>query len=91
MIILAKLIFFAAFGYLLQTRLRTLLAYFQQEEYDGGRYVGALRSVRLYDVRASGAILIAVVIINTTSEQVLEEVASPCSCHQEFHGIFKEK
>lgn len=71
MIILAKLIFLAAFGYLLQTRLRTLLAYFQQEEYDGGRYVGALRSVRLYDVRASGAILIAAVIMLFTGPSVM--------------------
>ncbi|WP_106746398.1 Mur ligase family protein [Yoonia maritima] len=62
MIILAKLIVMGALGYLLQTRLRTLLAYFQQEEYDGARYVGALQSVRLYDVRASAAILVALVI-----------------------------
>lgn len=59
MIILVKLIFLGVLGYLLKVRLRTLLAYFQQEEYDGARYVGALQTVRLYDVRASAVILIA--------------------------------
>ncbi len=59
MTILVKLIFLGALGYLLKVRLRTLLAYFQQEEYDGARYVGALQTVRLYDIRASLVILVA--------------------------------
>ncbi|KJZ17956.1 Mur ligase family protein [Loktanella sp. S4079] len=62
MIILAKLIVLGALGVLLHTRLRTLLAYFQQEEYDGARYLSAIKSVRLYDLRASGVILVALVL-----------------------------
>lgn len=40
----------ALFGYV---RLRTLLAYFQQEDYDAGRFATAWDKIRLYDVLAS--------------------------------------
>lgn len=40
-------------GVLAWHRLHTLLTYFQQEEYDGRRFLGAVRRVRLYDVRAT--------------------------------------
>ncbi|MCG3269298.1 UDP-N-acetylmuramoyl-tripeptide--D-alanyl-D-alanine ligase [Yoonia sp. I 8.24] len=68
-----KLIFLGALGYLLKVRLGTLLAYFQQEEYDGARYVGALQTVRLYDVRASVVILVAfgLMLLNAPSVVLL--------------------
>jgi len=43
----------AAVGWLAWNRLHTLLTYFQQEEYDGSRFLGAVGRVRLYDVKAS--------------------------------------
>lgn len=55
-----------AIGWLAWNRLHTLLTYFQQEEYDGRRFLGAVRRVRLYDVRASvvllGVIAVAVLV-----------------------------
>lgn len=62
MMILAKLCLLAGLLVLLFQRVRTLLTYFQQEEYDGTRFVGAWKSVRLYDVRASLAAVAAVVL-----------------------------
>lgn len=44
---------------LLLVRLRTLLTYFQQEEYDAARFAAAILRVRLYDVTASAALLAA--------------------------------
>lgn len=54
---LVVLTFVAALAFLIVQRLRTLLTYFQQEEYDGPRFVVSCRAVRLYDVRASLAVL----------------------------------
>jgi len=62
MMIFAKLCLLGSLAFLLVTRVRTLLTYFQQEEYDGQRFVGAWKSVRLFDVRASLATVLAVAI-----------------------------
>ncbi len=55
MMLFAKLCLLAGLGFLLATRVRTLLTYFQQEEYDGTRFLGAWQSVRLFDVKATAA------------------------------------
>ncbi|MEP1142583.1 MAG: UDP-N-acetylmuramoyl-tripeptide--D-alanyl-D-alanine ligase [Henriciella sp.] len=50
---------FAGFG---MVRINTILTYFQQEEYDSSRFLGAVLRVRLFDVLATlllGALLIA--------------------------------
>ena len=47
------------FGYV---RLRTLLAYFQQEEYDATRFVTAWKDIRLFDILASVAIVVGIVL-----------------------------
>lgn len=62
MMIFAKLCLLASLIFLLFTRVRTLLTYFQQEEYDGKRFVGAWSDVRLFDVKATVATLVAVVL-----------------------------
>ena len=49
------------FGYV---RINTILTYFQQEEYDSSRFLGAVLRVRLFDVLASLGLL-ALFIINT--------------------------
>ncbi|MEM0936359.1 MAG: UDP-N-acetylmuramoyl-tripeptide--D-alanyl-D-alanine ligase [Pseudomonadota bacterium] len=46
-------ILFLGFAPLLAVRLKTLLTYFQQEEYNSRRFGGAIFRVRLYDVMAS--------------------------------------
>lgn len=63
MLIVAKLCLLGGLGYLSTVRLRTLLTYFQQEEYDGSRFFGAWTNVRLFDVKATVA-TIAVVLIS---------------------------
>ncbi|MCA0920705.1 Mur ligase family protein [Pseudooceanicola nanhaiensis] len=65
LILLSKIVFLAGFLYLLWTRSRTLLAYFQQEEYDATRFPDAILSVRLYDIRASLAIVASLLLIGT--------------------------
>lgn len=62
MLIFAKLCLLGSFVFLLDTRVRTLLTYFQQEEYHGRRFFGSWKSVRLFDVKASLATLSAVVL-----------------------------
>ncbi|WP_144095702.1 Mur ligase family protein [Croceicoccus sediminis] len=65
-LLLALFVELFALGALAWVRLHTLLTYFQQEEYNGSRFLGAVRRVRLYDVRASLvllALLIATVAI----------------------------
>ncbi len=59
----ANVVLMAAIARLAWVRLNTLLVYFQQEEYDGSRFLSAVRRVRLYDVKASLTLvgLIAVV------------------------------
>ncbi|MEL7109186.1 MAG: Mur ligase family protein [Pseudomonadota bacterium] len=49
------------FGYV---RINTILTYFQQEEYDSSRFLGAVLRVRLYDVLASLG-LIVLFLVNT--------------------------
>lgn len=51
--------FLVALGYLLGVRLKTLLTYFQQEEYDGARFLSACRTIRLFDLISSVAIVLA--------------------------------
>ncbi|WP_066557022.1 Mur ligase family protein [Croceicoccus bisphenolivorans] len=57
----------AAVGWLAWNRLHTLLTYFQQEEYNGRRFLGAVKRVRLYDVRAS-LVLLAVIPLTAAVE-----------------------
>lgn len=56
--ILANVLVVFAVAFLAWTRLRTLLTYFQQEEYNSNRFVSAVFRVRLFDVRASALLLI---------------------------------
>lgn len=53
---------FAALVVLLNQRVLTLLTYFQQEEYDGNRFVRSWSKVRLYDVKASIATVVALAL-----------------------------
>lgn len=56
------LLFSGALAYLLWQRLHSLMTYFQQEEYDSERFIGAIFRVRLYDVIASlGLIALALI------------------------------
>ena len=48
-------------------RINTVITYFQQEEYDSSRFLGAVMRVRLYDVLASLA-LITLLIVNALVE-----------------------
>lgn len=50
----------AGFGWV---RINTVLTYFQQEEYDSSRFLGAVFRVRLYDVRATLG-LFALFVVN---------------------------
>ena len=52
------LAFGLALTWLLWVRCNTILVYFQQEEYDSGRFISAWRDVRLFDVKASIAFLL---------------------------------
>lgn len=56
MTIAATLLFFAALELLLHVRAHTLLAYFQQEEYESRRFLATVGKMRLYDVVGSAAI-----------------------------------
>ncbi len=56
-------------GALAWVRLHTLLTYFQQEEYNGSRFLGAVKRVRLYDVRAS-LVLLALLIATIAITQL---------------------
>lgn len=56
---LALLLFAAALGVLIHTRTNTLLVYFQQEEYDAARFFTAWKTIRLFDVTATAAFLVA--------------------------------
>ncbi len=60
--IAASLLLTAAIARLAWVRLNTLLTYFQQEEYDGTRFLSAVRRVRLYDVKAS-LVLVALMVL----------------------------
>ena len=71
MLILAKLCLLGSLGYLLAVRLRTLLTYFQQEEYDGARFFGAWTDVRLFDVRATVATIAVAVLFALGGSEVL--------------------
>lgn len=55
---IGTVLFIAALGYFAWVRSKTHLAYFQQEEYDGPRYLRAMLDVRLYDVQASAALIV---------------------------------
>jgi UDP-N-acetylmuramoyl-tripeptide--D-alanyl-D-alanine ligase len=57
----ALALFWAGLAYFGMVRTRTLLAYFQQEEYDPARFFAAWRDIRLYDVVASGLMIAAFV------------------------------
>lgn len=55
--------FWAALFWLGSVRVRTLLAYFQQEEYDAARFFSAWREIRLFDVLASAALILAIALL----------------------------
>ncbi|MFK7939154.1 MAG: Mur ligase family protein [Roseovarius sp.] len=59
----ATTIVFAALAYLLYQRTLTQLTYFQQEEYDGRRFVSSCFDVRLYDVRATAVTVVILTAI----------------------------
>ena len=63
------LIAFSA-SYLLYVRLRTLLTYFQQDEYDTSRLWATMVRVRLFDVKASALILFSYVIESASEKHV---------------------
>lgn len=54
---LSCFVFWLAFIALLFQRMNTLLAYFQQEEYNQRRFFDTWHRVRLYDVLATGAVI----------------------------------
>lgn len=62
-LLIANLVLTAAIARLAWVRLNTLLTYFQQEEYDGGRFLSAVLRVRLYDVRATLTLLALIVVV----------------------------
>lgn len=59
---LATLLFFLGLLALLYVRTHTLLAYFQQEEYDGARFLAAVVRMRLYDLISTVAVLALVIL-----------------------------
>ena len=59
---LATLLFFLGLLALLYVRAHTLLAYFQQEEYDGARFLAAVVRMRLYDLISTVAVLALVIL-----------------------------
>ncbi len=59
----ATIFLFAALAYLLFQRTLTQLTYFQQEEYDGPRFISSCFDVRLFDIRATGATALVFVAI----------------------------
>lgn len=63
---------FAALSWLIWIRLHTLMAYFQQEEYDSRRFLHAILNVRLYDICASGAV-IATLLLRTAISPILAD------------------
>jgi UDP-N-acetylmuramoyl-tripeptide--D-alanyl-D-alanine ligase len=58
--LIVTLIFLVALAGLLLVRTRTLLAYFQQEEYDSTRFPGAVLTIRLVDVVSTLAVTVLV-------------------------------
>jgi len=58
MTLAATFVFFAALVFLLVVRTHTLLAYFQQEEYQSGRYLATVAKMRLYDIISSAAVAV---------------------------------
>lgn len=66
MSILTKLLLLGTLGWFGWVRLRTLLTYFQQEEYNPRRFLNAWVDVRLFDVFASAAVLVALVLLTLT-------------------------
>jgi UDP-N-acetylmuramoyl-tripeptide--D-alanyl-D-alanine ligase len=62
MTIAATLVFFAALLFLLYVRAHTILAYFQQEEYDPVRFVATVGKMRLYDIVSSLAAAVLLII-----------------------------
>ncbi|NYS24875.1 UDP-N-acetylmuramoyl-tripeptide--D-alanyl-D-alanine ligase [Rhodobacteraceae bacterium 2376] len=59
---IAELAFVIALVALVLVRLDTLMAYFQQEEYATRRFLAAIPRVRLYDLRATGVVAVALVL-----------------------------
>ncbi len=60
--ILANLVLLIGLIVLLWHRLQTLLTYFQQEEYDEKRFIVSCARMRLFDIRATAATVVAIFI-----------------------------
>ena len=65
MSIFISFVLFASFVALVIQRISTLLTYFQQEEYDGKRFIDAWLNVRLFDLKASIATIVAIGLEST--------------------------
>jgi UDP-N-acetylmuramoyl-tripeptide--D-alanyl-D-alanine ligase len=63
MIFLGGLLLFLGLVGLIVQRTLTQLTYFQQEEYDGSRFIASGFNIRLYDVRATGLTLAALLAV----------------------------
>lgn len=72
--------FWAGLAFLLLVRTRTLLAYFQQEDYDWRRFSAVWISIRLFDVMASLAILIGFLAGLVTQSLVVFYAFGAVSC-----------
>lgn len=68
---IAPLLFGLALAILLAVRCNTQLVYFQQEEYDSKRFFNAWKDVRLFDVIASIAIAVSLLLIAAVGNRSL--------------------
>lgn len=69
--LLVTFIYFAGLLFLLDVRVHTLLTYFQQEEYEAGRFLATVAKMRLYDVVSGAAVLVLFVLGLVARQQEL--------------------
>lgn len=95
MSILANLVLLIGLIVLLWHRLRTLLTYFQQEEYDEKRFIVSCARMRLFDIRATAATVVSVFISSLGLPEVLASVVLALVfvgiAYQERQYPFKKK
>ena len=63
-LLLTHLIFFISIVYIILIRTKTILSYFQQEEYDTSRFVKKFFQIRLYDIVSSTALGVLLLVGN---------------------------
>ena len=80
---LAMLVALAGLAGLVWVRVRTHLAYFQQEEYDNGRFLRAIPRVRLVDIRAT----LATVLLWAAAQWLGWQAALPVALGVVWAGI----